>query len=107
MAKENISTDRRRRTPRADNPVRNNILAALLATEYKHLLSKFERVTLQRGEVIYRADQQIESVYLPEEADGRFERMGAYRSRFAIVTLVTCGKGDRTRVGKWPKGPKP
>jgi len=68
MAKENISTDRRRRTPRADSPVRNNILAALLATEYKHLLPKFERMTLQRGEVIYRADQQIESVYFPEEA---------------------------------------
>ena len=48
--------------------VRNNILAALLATEYKHLLPKFERVTLQRGDVVCRADQQIENVYFPEEA---------------------------------------
>jgi CRP-like cAMP-binding protein len=48
--------------------VRNSILAALLATEYKRLAPKLEHVTLQRGEIIYRADQEIEAVYFPEEA---------------------------------------
>lgn len=51
-----------------DAPVSNGILAALLATEYKRLLPKLERVTLKRGEVVYRADQEIERVYFPEDA---------------------------------------
>ena len=54
--------------PPADHPVRNRILGALLATEYKQLLPKLEHVTLTRGEVVYRADQEIEDVYFPEEA---------------------------------------
>lgn len=48
--------------------VRNSILGALLATEYKRLLPRLEHVTLKRGEIIYRADQKIEAVYFPEEA---------------------------------------
>jgi CRP-like cAMP-binding protein len=48
--------------------VRNSILAALLATEYKRLLPKLEHVTLRRGEIVYSADQEIEAVYFPEEA---------------------------------------
>jgi CRP-like cAMP-binding protein len=59
---------KRRRAPPADIPVRNSILAALLATEYKRLLPKLEHVTLKRGEIVYRADQEIEEVYFPEEA---------------------------------------
>jgi hypothetical protein len=46
-----------RRTPPLDAPVRNSILAALLASEYKRLLPRLEHVTLTRGQVIYRADQ--------------------------------------------------
>jgi CRP-like cAMP-binding protein len=49
-------------------PVRNSILAALLATEYKRILPRLEHVVLKRGEILYRADQQIEAVYFPEEA---------------------------------------
>jgi len=48
--------------------VRNGILAALLATEYKRILPRLEHVTLERGEIVYRADQDIEAVYFPEEA---------------------------------------
>lgn len=48
--------------------VRNSLLAALLATEYRRLLPKLEHVTLKHGEIIYRADQEIEAVYFPEEA---------------------------------------
>jgi CRP-like cAMP-binding protein len=46
----------------------NSILAALLATEYKRLAPKLERVTLRRGQIVYRADQSIEEVYFPEDA---------------------------------------
>lgn len=49
-------------------PVKNRILATLLATEYRHLLPKLERVALKRGETVYRADQNIEEVYFPEDA---------------------------------------
>jgi len=51
-----------------DKPIRNDILAALLVTEYRRLLPKLKHVTLKRGDVIYRADQKIERVYFPEDA---------------------------------------
>jgi len=51
-----------------DIPVANSILAALLATEYKRLRPKLEHVRLSSGEIIYRADQNIEEVYFPEDA---------------------------------------
>jgi hypothetical protein len=35
---------------------------ALLAAEYKHLSSKFDRVELKLGEFIYRADQGGSSI---------------------------------------------
>jgi len=53
---------------RASSPVRNDILRALLASEYKHLSSKFEKVELKFGQIIYQADQRIEYVYFPETA---------------------------------------
>lgn len=43
-------------------------MAALLATEYKRLLPRLEHVTLKRGEIVYRADQEIKGVYFLEEA---------------------------------------
>ncbi len=49
-------------------PVGNSILAALLASEYRDLLPKLERVALKRGEVVYQADQNIDAVYFPERA---------------------------------------
>ena len=55
-------------TERRGVAVRNRILAALLATEYKRLEPRLEHVTLRRGEMVYRADQEIEAVYFPEEA---------------------------------------
>jgi len=57
-----------RRTPPTGMPVGNSILAALLAVEYRRLLPKLEHVTLKRGEVVYRADQDIDEVYFPEDA---------------------------------------
>jgi CRP-like cAMP-binding protein len=49
-------------------PLRNNVLAGLLATDYQHLLPKLEHVTLTGGQVLYHADQEIEDVYFPEDA---------------------------------------
>jgi CRP-like cAMP-binding protein len=59
---------RRRRTAAGDIAVGNSILAALLASEYRHLLPRLERVQLKRGQVVYRADQDIDAVYFPEQA---------------------------------------
>ena len=56
------------KSPRASSPVRNDILRALLASEYKHLSSKFERVELKFGQIIYQANQRIKYVYFPETA---------------------------------------
>jgi len=49
-------------------PVRNDILRALLNSEYKHLSPELEHVHLKRGEIIYQADQRIDHVYFPETA---------------------------------------
>ena len=49
-------------------PVKNDILRALLNSEYKHLSPKLERVDLKRGEIIYQADQRIDHVFFPETA---------------------------------------
>jgi CRP-like cAMP-binding protein len=63
-----VGNERKKRPAPPGLPIRNRILSALLATEYKRLLPKLEHVALTRGEVIYRADQDIEEVYFPEEA---------------------------------------
>jgi CRP-like cAMP-binding protein len=54
--------------PKPAVAVRNRILAALLATEYRRLAPTLEHVTLKTGDIIYRADEEIEAVYFPEEA---------------------------------------
>lgn len=48
--------------------VKNDILAALLNSEYNHLSSRLERVDLKAGEIVYQAGQRIEYVYFPESA---------------------------------------
>jgi CRP-like cAMP-binding protein len=61
-------THPRRRVFPAQPAIANDILSALLATEYKRLLPRLEHVALKRSEVIYRADQKVEYVYFPEDA---------------------------------------
>ncbi|HWZ62727.1 MAG TPA: Crp/Fnr family transcriptional regulator [Steroidobacteraceae bacterium] len=89
---------RRGRPPPADFP--NRILAALLATEYKRLLPELEHVTLTRGQVVYRADQDIEDVYFPEEAvvamvdsmnDGRTVEVGLIGREGIVGINVVLG----------------
>ncbi len=62
------SSNKPPRAPHVGMSVRNSILAALLASEYKRLLPKLEYVLLKRGEIVYRADQRIDDVYFPEDA---------------------------------------
>lgn len=94
------SPARRRQPPPADVAVRNRILAALLATEYKRLLPKLEHVSLRRGQVIYRADQEIEEVYFPEQAvvamvdsmdDGRTVEVGLIGREGIVGINVVLG----------------
>jgi len=59
---------KKRQPAGANFHVRNDILHALLNSEYKHLSPKLERVALKRGEIIYQADQRIDHVYFPETA---------------------------------------
>ena len=49
-------------------PLRNGVLAGLLAADYEHVLPKLEHVTLTCGRTLYRADQEIADVYFPEDA---------------------------------------
>lgn len=52
----------------ATSAVKNDILRALLNTEYRRLRPLLTRVDLKAGDVIYRADQRIRYVYFPETA---------------------------------------
>jgi len=56
--------------PRGDtgSAVRNDILRALLDSEYKHLIPMLEHVNLKVGDIIYQADQRIDHVYFLETA---------------------------------------
>ena len=62
-------------------PVRNGILAALLASEYKRLLPLLDHVAWKPGDIVYRADQDIDAVYFPEDA---------------VVAMVDSTEDDRT-----------
>ena len=68
MTAARTPTHAKRRVFPAETTVANDILSALLATEYKRLLPRLEHVRLKRGEVIYRADQKVAHVYFPEDA---------------------------------------
>ncbi len=46
----------------------NDILSALLNSEYRRLEPKLDLVELWRGQVIYKADQRIRHVYFPQGA---------------------------------------
>ena len=59
---------KKRQTSGTDFSVRNDLLHALLSSEYKHLSPKLQQVDLSLGEIIYRADQPIDHVYFPETA---------------------------------------
>lgn len=57
-----------RRGGSAGIPMRNSVLAGLLAADYEHVLPRLEHVTLTCGRTLYHADQEIADVYFPEDA---------------------------------------
>lgn len=63
----------------------NRILAALNSSDYKHLLSQLERITLSQGEVVYQPGDYIDYVYFPETA--------------VFSMLCTMQNGDTVEVG--------
>src|SRR5688500_10277373 len=65
MAPRSTGSKKRSRSGQVSS-VRNDILRALLKSQYKHIRPMLERVDLEAGEIIYRADQAIEYVYFPE-----------------------------------------
>jgi CRP-like cAMP-binding protein len=67
MAPRSTGSKKRSRSGQVSS-VRNDILRALLNSEYKHLRARLERVHLEAGEILYRGDQAIEYVYFPESA---------------------------------------
>lgn len=85
IAKEFEINPRKAVLSRPGSPVRNDILRALLASEYKQLSSRLDRVELMFGEVIYQADQKIEYVYFPETA--------------AVAMVDTMEDGSTIEVG--------
>lgn len=77
---------KKKRQPSGANvPVRNDILRALLNTEYKRLSPMLEQVDLKLGQIIYRADQRIDHVYFPESA--------------AVTMIDTVEDGRTVEVG--------
>src|SRR5688572_18578926 len=67
MATRTTKTPKRSRSAQVSG-VRNDILRALLNSEYRHLRPRLERVNLAAGDIVYQADQPIEHVYFPEGA---------------------------------------
>jgi len=63
-----MKTKKKRQPSGTGKAVRNDILHALLNSEYQHLSPKLEPVHLKRGEIIYQAAQRIDHVYFPETA---------------------------------------
>ena len=89
-----------RRSGPAGIPVRNSVLAGLLAADYKRVLPKLEHVTLMCGRTLYQADQEIADVYFPEDAvvamidsmdDGRTVQVGIIGREGVVGISVLLG----------------
>lgn len=65
--------------------IKNQLLNALLKTDYEHLAPQLKQVTLALGEIIYEAEEPIEYVYFPETA--------------VISMLSTMEDGSTVEVG--------
>lgn len=66
-------------------PIKNHLLAALINSEYQHLVPHLERVDMVLGDVIYFQGGNIEHVYFPETS--------------AVSLLSTMESGSTTEVG--------
>ena len=84
----------------SSNFTENQILAALDKTEYQHLFSQLERVSLALGEQVYEADGPINHVYFPETAvlsmlatmeDGRTVEVGPVGKEGLVGLRIALG----------------
>lgn len=66
-------------------PIKNQLLAALINSEYQHLVPHLEPVDMVLGDVIYFQGGNIEHVYFPETS--------------AVSLLSTMESGSTTEVG--------
>lgn len=66
-------------------PIKNQLLSALVNTEYQHLVPHLERVDLSLGDVVYTMGRNIEHVYFPEDS--------------AVSLLATLENGATTEIG--------
>lgn len=76
---------KQRRPSVADLAIRNDILRALLSSEYQHLRPKLQQVDLGVGDVLYGTDQRINYVYFPETA--------------VVAMIDTLADGSTVEVG--------
>lgn len=65
--------------------IKNQLLSALVNTQYQHLVPHLERVDLSLGDVIYTMGREIEHVYFPEDS--------------VVSLLQTLENGATTEVG--------
>ena len=81
-------------------PIANQILASLNKTDYQHLFSKLERVSLRLGEIVYEAGSLITDIYFPETAvfsmlatmeDGRTVEVGPVGREGLVGLRVALG----------------
>lgn len=68
-----------------DPPIRNQLLTALVNTEYQHLLPHLQRVEMPQGKVVYSAGRNISHVYFPETC--------------VVSLLSVLESGNTTEVG--------
>jgi CRP-like cAMP-binding protein len=68
-----------------DTPIKNQLLSALVNTQYQHLVPHLQRVDLALGDVVYTVGRTIEHVYFPEDA--------------VVSLLATLENGATTEVG--------
>ena len=78
----------------------NHILASLDKTDHQHLFSRFERVSLSLGELVYDANDFINYVYFPETAvfsmlatmeDGRTVEVGPVGKEGLVGLRIALG----------------
>ncbi|HKP38937.1 MAG TPA: Crp/Fnr family transcriptional regulator [Pyrinomonadaceae bacterium] len=67
------------------HPIKNQLLSALVNTQYQHLVPHLQRVDLALGDVVYRMGREIEHVYFPENS--------------VVSLLSTLENGATTEVG--------
>ena len=68
-----------------DTPIKNQLLSALVNSQYQHLVPHLQRVDLALGDVVYTVGRTIEHVYFPEDA--------------VVSLLATLENGATTEVG--------